>query len=306
MTYKQHKISEARHKILAQPEVVYTVRCSAEHCNCTNIGTDCQRGFFSLWIQAMYGRVQANNLKIDCYVDFGDKPYLYSDPERGGGDLNFWNYYYEQELKPGATVIPSIYEEDYPLRIWKRSHLREINNSAVRSLSLKKEAEEYINALTAKCKEQPTLGIHLRRTDHGEEVPPVTLGAYKKTISRYISRFEKIFVATDDQIALNDLFSEFGEDRFIYQEAIRSSDNQPVHTNMSHADRYRLGLEVLADCYALSSCNRAFLSHSNVSYGALLLNPELPYNLMETKLSLYSRWKTGLVYLLDRWGIRKM
>ena len=75
---------------------------------------------------------------------------------------------------------------------------------------------------------------------------------------------------------------------------------------MQHKDRYRLGLEVLADCYTLSACQGAILTHSNVSYGALLLNPNLPYNLLETSASQKSRQKTNFLYTLDRLGIRKM
>ncbi|GJM27986.1 MAG: hypothetical protein DHS20C17_06210 [Cyclobacteriaceae bacterium] len=120
------------------------------------------------------------------------------------------------------------------------------------------------------------------------------------------SNYEKFFIATDDHTVLNHLIGEFGKDRLIFQEAIRSHDQKGVHTDDTIKDRYRLGLEVLADCYALSVCKKALLVHSNVSYGALLLNPELPYLLLETRMSMFSRWKTNLVYQLDRLGVRKM
>ena len=116
----------------------------------------------------------------------------------------------------------------------------------------------------------------------------------------------KIFVATDDYWILPRLVEEFGKDRIISQEAVRSKDQQAVHTNLNHSNRYKLGLEVLTDCYALSSCDEAILSHSNVSYSALLLNPELKYTLLETSSYRRKRYLTGFLYTMDRWGIRKM
>jgi hypothetical protein len=150
-----------------------------------------------------------------------------------------------------------------------------------------------------------TLGVHIRGSDHSQEVPAVHLDSYLKLL-RNSKDFDKFFIATDDNRVLNYLIKEFGEDRLIYQNAVRSDSLEGVHTDFSFKDRYRLGLEVLADCYALSVCRKTLLVHSNVSYGALLLNPELPYQLLETKGSLFKRWKTTIIYLLDRWSMRRM
>jgi hypothetical protein len=124
-------------------------------------------------------------------------------------------------------------------------------------------------------------------------------------LQAHLNSYQKIFIATDEKATIEALRNEFG-DRLVFQQAIRSDSQQAIHTDLSIQDRYRLGLEVLADCYALAACDKAILVHSNVSYGSLLLNPNLNYTLLETKESWAHRWKTGLLYSLDRWGIRRM
>ncbi len=302
---KKNVISEARKRLLTQKDVVYTVRCNGTHCDCSQFGIDCRRGFFSLWLQAVYGIYFAKKLDTTSYIDFGDKPYMYSDPAQYQGELNFWNYYYEQGNKPEGRIIPNEQFENYPLRIWKRNHLRKVHQSVVKNLMLNNQVKSYIENLLSLFKEFRTLGVHIRGTDHPDEVPKVPFDRYRTILKAHLKSYQKIFVATDEQALLESLQDEFG-DRLVFQSAIRAEGNQAIHTDLSIQDRYRLGLEVLADCYALAGCDKAILVHSNVSYASLLLNPELKYNLLETKESLSKRLKTELLYTLDHWGIRRM
>ncbi len=303
---KRNTITKARKDMLKQPGVIYTIRCTESDCDCKHFGVDCRRGFFSLWIQAVYGIYFGNNLKVENYIDFGDKPYLYSDPARFDGSLNFWNYYYIQERQQAGRTVPNNHVETYPLRIWQRDHLRAIHNQAVKTLQLKPQVKEHIDSLLNSFSKFRTLGVHIRGTDHPEEVPRVPIERYLGILHKHLKSYQKFFIATDDQRMLETIINEFGPEQILFQEATRSNTDQAVHTDLQHQDRYQLGLQVLADCYALSSCQKAILAHSNVSYGALLLNPELSYYLMESSESLSSRLKTGLLYSLDRWGIRKM
>lgn len=304
---KRNKLTAARRHVLKQPGVIYTIRCPATHCDCAHFGVDCRRGFFSLWIQAIYGMYFANRLNISSYIDFGDKPYLYSDPAKYDGDLNFWNYYYSQNVDPkGGRAVPNKYIENYPLRIWKRNHFKKVHRSVVKSLVLKDQLQLHVNSLTEKCRNYRTLGVHIRMTDHPSEVEMIPLDRYLRVLKKKLKKYQKFFISTDDDRALDVMIKEFGEDRLIYQDAVRSENKEAIHTNMLHSDRYQLGLQVLTDCHVLSVCHAAVLVHSNVSYGALLLNPKLRYTLLESPRSRRSRWRTGFLYALDRWGIRKM
>ena len=188
---KRNKLTAARRQVLKQPGVIYTIRCPATHCDCAHFGVDCRRGFFSLWIQAMYGMYFANRLNISSYIDFGDKPYLYSDPAKYDGDLNFWNYYYSQnvDLKGGRTV-PNKYIENYPLRIWKRSHFKKVHRSVVKDLVLKDQIHSHVNSLTEKCRNYRTLGVHIRGSDHLVEVETVSLERYFRILDKNLKRYE--------------------------------------------------------------------------------------------------------------------
>lgn len=304
---KRNVITKDRRRVLQEPGVIYTVRCPGTQCDCAHFGAECRRGFFSLWIQAVYGMCFAADLGIPCSINFDDKPYLYSHPEKYKGDLNFWNYYYLQPEGPGEKrIIPNRYIENYPLRIWNRSFFRKVNRTGVVDLVAKEDVQSYISQLTKNVKKQATLGVHIRRTDHYSEVEMIPMEQYLKVMEKQARKYDKFFISTDDNNVLDLMQKEFGKNRLIYQQAIRSNNEDPIHTNMQHKDRYRLGLEVLADCYTLSACQGAILTHSNVSYGSLLLNPNLPYNLLETSASQKSRQKTNFLYTLDRLGIRKM
>ena len=290
---------------LSSPGITYAVQCPGVYCDCKQYGDICRRGFFSLWIEAIYGKCFAAKLNIPCYINFGDKSYLYTDSENRGIGSNFWDYYYVQDT-PQQTSVLNEHIETYPLRIWNRSHYRRVYHGAVRHLILKPEAQSVIQALISNITRQTTLGVHIRGTDHSDEVEPVSFEKMLRLIMWEAREYKKVFVATDDQQVLTRLQKELGKDRLIFQEAVRSEDHRAVHTNITHSDRYRLGLEVLADGYALSACDKAILVHSNVSYGALLLNPELNYTLLEAGSSRRKRLMTSFLYHLDQWGIRKM
>ncbi len=153
-------------------------------------------------------------------------------------------------------------------------------------------------------KDQDILGIHIRRTDHHHEIPPVEIEHYIKEIDKRLGKIDKIFLATDDAHIV-DLFKRKYGDRVLTNNVIRSTSETPVHADMDNKNKHKLGLDALIDCYSLSRCQEAILTHSNLSYAALLLNPELKYTLMEKFQARVDRLKTLILYDLNRWGVRK-
>ena len=236
-------------------------------------------------------------------MDFSKPLSLYSDPERNQG-VNFWNYYYQQDNSDGELVINKT-RESYPLRVWERTHFRE-HHQIVKQLKFTSEVHQYLQNLQNKISRYQVLGLHIRLTDHSQEVEPVGLQPYLHIMHNSQDKYDKFYIATDDQRVIDQMLEQWGEQRIVYQKANRSDNEQAVHTNFSLPDRYQLGLEALADCYMLSRCQHSILAHSNLSYAALIFNPKLAYTLLETGISRRSRWSTSLVYWLDRWGIRKM
>lgn len=284
---------------------MYTVVCEVEGCSCNEGDKICERGFFSLFIQAVYGIRFASKIGVPYYIDFGSRKYLYSDPDKE--DQNFWNYYFHQPLSrisKESKAVPNLNIETYPLRIWDRSHFLQLNKEVVSRLQFKENVLKVLEEKKRTFKRYKVLGVQIRCTDHAVEILPVRLKEILKEIEKKIDRYDKLFVATDDSKVIFLLQKRFGS-KLIFNEATRSGNEVAVHMNRETRNRYKLGLEVLVDCYCLSLCKHAILLQSNISYAALLFNPLLSFTLLERAKVRRKRLKTLFLFYLNKFGIRK-
>ncbi|MEI9921040.1 MAG: hypothetical protein WDO14_19930 [Bacteroidota bacterium] len=300
---KKNVIPDSRLRQLGG-DVVYEIRCGVPGCTCSTPNVACSRGFFSLFIQAINGIAFAKGFHLRWYVNYGHVSYAYSQP--GNPDRNFWNYYFDQPIRDGNSLnlLPNDVIETYPLMIWDRDFIRNLGEVMKQELVYKDEVKASFEALKTKFKGHKVLGVHIRRTDHAIETEPVEVDEYISEINKRISRFDKIFLATDDQ-AVAAKFKELYGDKLWLNDVSRSNDGQAVHENETMTNKYQLGLDALADCYALSLSDESLLYHSNLSYAALLFNPELKYKLMERASTKRKRLLTLSLYYLDKWNIRK-
>lgn len=303
---KKRQIDQQRYNELQQSSQVYIISCWKDHCPCQNQQDGCWRGFFSLFLQVIYGIRFVKRYGIPCYVDFSDMPYAYTDPNHCDDEYNFWNYYFHQPFRdiPKASIQQGIfnqYMETYPLRIWNQSFYREMHTLIQQHIHLKGEVQRIVEERRTYFSKSKILGVHIRGTDHAEEIEPVDISVFKAIIRKNIHLFDYIFVATDDGNIFNTLISEFGE-KIITNHVQRSFNRNPLHALDGDFNRYNIGLEAIIDCYCLSFCSKAILVHSNLSYTALLLNPTLSYILLETRHHRYKRWTTTLLYYLRRIG----
>ena len=305
MKGKRSLIAPHRLKELHKRDGVYVISCGTDDCPCGRVDPGCERGFFSLFIQVVYGIAFAEKNKLPYHVNFGNCEYRYSDPTQGS--INFWNYYFLQPL-PGipekSQLVFNLFNEVYPLRIWNHRHFIEMHQQVVSQLQFSNEVDKVLKKYAERIKGQNVLGVQIRGTDHSEEVVPVSLKRILKKIDLKINTHDKLFVSTDDERVLLLLKNRYGS-KLIYNEVVRSGSEIAVHSDRTIKDRYRLGLEVLADCYCLSLCRNAILLHSNISYAALLFNPYLPYTLLERAEERRKRLKTLILFYLDKFGIRK-
>lgn len=307
MSNKRSVLSEGRLRQLKEEGAVYVIACGIPGCPCGLNNPQCERGFFSLFIQAIYGIDFAARHNVPYHVDFTTVKYCYTDITYGKG-ANFWNYYFKQPLV-GLDNIPvnkvmNDFTELYPLRIWDRKHVEEIHESAVKHLEFQENVALLMADQREKFARKKILGVQIRCTDHAGEVAPVSFERYKKLIDKKVDTYDYLFVSTDDQRIIDKMKLHFG-DKLLYNDVVRAADDKAVHTDMSFENRYQLGLDVLLDCYSLSLCDHALLIHSNISYAALLFNPFLSYTLLERKRVRWNKWKTLLVYYLNKWGVRK-
>ena len=297
-------LSPQRYAEVTHLDSCYVIRCCVpEPCGVSD--SECEAGFFSLFIRALYGIRLASTYGIPYYVDFGSTPHAYSDPDRFEGDTNFWNYYFRQPISEGllsAAVINTPYET-FPLRIWSQTFVWEMHRIIQNHIELQPTIKSLIAKKRQYFGQYKVLGVHIRRTDHAIEVEPISLDTFKRTIHQEIQRYDKVFVATDDAHVLETMKKEFG-DYVVCNDARRSTDGAPLHRNHPAQDRYGLGVEALLDAYCLSFCQKAILLHSNLSYAALLFNPALDYLLLETSKHRVKRLQTSFIYQLDHLGIR--
>lgn len=237
-------------------------------------------------------------------VDFGGLTYSYSDTDRFGGNRNFWDYYFVQEPVDASKGVLNGRFENYPLKIWNRDFVRALHREALSEIRLQDDLQVEVDRIKLQFKNHKILGVHIRKTDHYQEVRPVGDERYIQLIKKHIAGFDKLFVATDDQKILATL-QQIYKDRVIAHPFYRSSGGKALHEDPDNRRGYELGRQALLDCYSLAACDMVILSPSNLSYAALLIHPELDYLLAESWEAKWNRWKTQLAFLLDKWGIRK-
>ncbi|MEO0330517.1 MAG: hypothetical protein AAF223_02375 [Bacteroidota bacterium] len=297
---KKIRLTTQRLAELKQPGAQYVIRCPGRNRDANGVRV-CNTGFFSHYLRALFGIRLAVKYNVPYYIDYGHVPHSYSDSKLFPQESNFWNYYFRplarEALDPARRVLSRTYET-HPVRIWNHQFLVEMNRLVQQHISFRPEVGKIVMRRKEGFEQEKVLGVHIRYTDHWEEIEPISLNMFKRVIQENLRYYNKVFLATDDQHVLNEMQEVFGE-RVLFNEAQRSYNDEAVHSCLSTYG-FQLGLEALTDAYSLSFCHKLILVHSNLSYTALVLNPTAPYLLLETRKHLLSRWKTLGAYYLDR------
>jgi len=183
---KKHQVSAARLSDLKREDNIYIICCITPDCTCQEyFKKHCHRGFFSLFLQTLYGIRFSIRHTLHYYIDFGNGQYAYSDPEKFDGDRNFWNYYFEQPLQRpdvlNANVATiNLHYETYPLRIWNNKFIKELHNIFTRYVKLNKDVKATIDNKLIAFKQKKILGVHIRGSDHFTEIEPVSIKMAKE------------------------------------------------------------------------------------------------------------------------------
>jgi len=302
---KRSAISPERRQQLQVKNACYVITCYKDEFLCKDHPNGrCERGFFSLFLQVLYGMAFAKKNNLPYTVDFSNVQYAYSGNQDNDCN-NFWETLMVQR-SPSSGFIPlvNLRYETHPLRIWNRHFIRSLHQTLQSEIQLQDKLLDKANAIKERFKAFKILGLHARRTDHPTEVPPVSERALIKKIEKKIPAFDRLFVATDDAAFLEMLKARFPQ-KVLAHDFVRSASQKAIHDHGGNSNGILLGEQALLDCLSLSFCQELILSPSNLSYAALLFQPETPYTLAESSAAGWSRRKTLLVYLLNQWGIRK-
>lgn len=238
-------------------------------------------GFFGLIRWLCGGLIYADRFgyKVCMRVD---KNCLYYDPEYSNTE-NPLEYYFNLS---GLIQPEELYQSQNVLR-FESKHLKlcdlyyEDRNSVEeyarvwnKYFKLNKTVLEDLNhAMYNLLRNKKTLGVHYRGTDYkmGYKNHPVaveieeTIQEVKNALSKV--DYDSIFVASDEQAAIERFKEEFGELVVSYTDTLRSHDGSAVHTSNYQRKNHKflLGYEVLRDVITLASCDGLIAGHSNVS-----------------------------------------
>lgn len=121
-----------------------------------------------------------------------------------------------------------------------------------------------------------TLAVHVRGTDFKQNFNghPISVSAreYLEETQKLFKTgtYERVFLATDDSVALELFEKQFGENLIYYEDVVRSDGNDTVmHSDIQRENHhYLLGVEVLRDMYTLASCDGLVAGLSQVSFAA--------------------------------------
>ena len=177
---KRSLVAESRLKQLQQQNARYIISCYQNEFFCENHPDGkCTRGFFSLFLQVVYGIGFANRHGMPFYVDFGNLNYPYSSRTGGDESKNFWEALF---IQPSLTTtdkpILNKQFEVYPLRIWNRNHLRQLYGFLNTGIEFNGALKAKIVEIKITMAKVRTLGVHFRKTDHFLEVRPVSDEAF--------------------------------------------------------------------------------------------------------------------------------
>ena len=185
------------------------------------------------------------------------------------------------ENKEDSQFIWSMIQPNTKEEIQKR---RIIFNSIIcKYLKLKPTIQEKIDLFISKnFVNNKILGVHLRGTDHPYKQP---INMYVDEIKKIESKYDKIFVTSDEQSRFDAIKNEFGE-KVISYNALRSPiENTPLHMalyetrwkrNPSYEYQYKIAEDVIIEAYLMSKTNfLCCFSASNVNLFARALNTEL-------------------------------
>ena len=252
------------------------------------LGSNVDRGMFS-YLNTTIGNIYyAIKKEYNFHIDWSSAKY-YSDKN---GD-NVFDYYFEQpslknKLNDKNQEIYffeehiDVYGIDW-LNKENRTHWNDIiNKNLILKEYLKKEINDFYKE-NFNCK---VLGVHRRGTDHGTHINILPTESFFKVIDEKLEQgYDKVFLATDDQLELNKFVEKY-KDKLIFSDCVRSGGLNPVFK--IDEDRRKQGSDVIKDMFLLSMCDFLIKTRSTVSSFSLCVNPDIEFINLDDNLSVRS------------------
>lgn len=219
--------------------------------------------------------------------------YCYAEKHPVNGTTNPFEYYFEQpagiplkELKTYRRVFRSRKENSYEVNrlcedpngyTRSETYLNEMARITAKYIRLNSIVKEKMDGeIQTLLGTGNILAVHVRGTDFKQNFNghPVKVGIdeYIEATIRVFREgaYERIFLATDDDEAIEKYQEQFKDKVVFYQDVVRSKGNDTVMNSEIPRENhhYLLGYEVLRDMYTLAACDGFIAGLSQVSYAA--------------------------------------
>lgn len=254
----------------------------------------CAVGFFAELLYALIRLYFATERGFVPYINWGED-FLYYEPNGIDGEKNSFLHYFEP-----VSEIKSIEDAAYVIHAtdW---HISYTQNQCLNTYGYK-VTDEYMSALSQMIKKyirynqktltyleegydalignKKALAVHFRGTDYRRQYNnhPVFV-TIEQEIAKvrelfFANGYEVIFLATDEQEAVETFRKEFGDIVKVFEDTWRASDGDEsvAYSVASRANhRYLLGLEVIRDQYMLTRCAGLVCGISNLTLTARIM-----------------------------------
>lgn len=250
-------------------------------------------GFFAEFLYTLIRLYFASDRGFTPYVCW-EKDFLYYEKDGFDGEYNAFLYYFEPvsevlAIDQAAHVLEATHEHIHSVQDELDTHGYSVSDEYMTGLSnMIKKYIRYNDKTKAYLEDgydtlignKRALAVHFRGTDYRRQYNNhpvfVTIEQEMEKVRELLTteKYDVIFLATDEQEAVDVFRNEFGDKVKVFEDTWRA-DGGDESVAYSHADRkhhrYLLGLEVLRDQYMLTRCDGLVCGISNLTLSARMM-----------------------------------
>lgn len=247
-------------------------------------------GFCGAYLYVLFRMWYADSMGMSPIVEWG-KELPYFEESGVDGVTNVWEYYFLQYKDHNIEDYNTGYRvackwKNVESEVFNIKNTYKLSNECVNELArimctyirLRPDIEKYIyNSIQRLFGErgEKILGVQIRMggmTENFNNHPVVpTLNEYITEIKRIFCKgYKLLFLATDDNRALNRIRQEFGDVVLYYADITRVDGAYSTYcvNTTEELHFYKCGLEVLLDMYTLARCDGLIAGISSVNMAA--------------------------------------
>ncbi len=250
-------------------------------------------GFFAEFGVVLIELYYAYERGFTPYVRWGEN-YLYYEPDGIEGEKNAFLYFFQPVSRVSgvehARHVVHTQESHYvQVKAQFGAVSYDVSDEYIDAMALMVKKYIHYNAHTQEYLEREyrellgdgkVLGVHFRGTDfrkgYNNHPIPVQIEQEIEKVQELLdgAGYDKIFLATDEQAAVERFREAFGDRVCVYEDTFRDNGTDESIA-FSEADRarhhYCLAREVLRDQYTLTRCDGLVCGYSNVTFIARVM-----------------------------------